>query len=322
MRVVITDYQFENLEQEFEIIRGAGHELEVHNSKKKEEIISAVRDADAVMIEFAVIDKEIIDSMEKCRMIIKYGVGVNTVDIEAASRRGIYVCNVPDYGVDEVSNHAITMILMLAKKIQIESNAFRAGEWGQSQIIPLHRFAGSTVGLAGFGRIPRLVAKKLKGFEVKIVAFDPYVPDCVFDESGVEKVGFDALCSESDYISVHCPLNSETRHMFSLDAFRRMKPSCFFVNTSRGPVVDEDALVFALENKLINGAGIDVYEHEPLAPDSRLFGFQNVILTPHCAWYSEEAVRSLQKKAALEVVNVLAGNMPFNCVNLRGISSR
>ncbi|MGX8702802.1 C-terminal binding protein [Caproiciproducens sp.] len=315
MKVVITDFEYPNVEQETKIITESGTQLQACHLKTEEEIIAAVRDADAVIVQYAVITRKIIDHMQNCKMIIKYGIGVNNIDSAAAAEKGICVCNVPDYGVDEVSNHAIALLLALAKKLPVITKALRGGDWGYTSTVPLFRLAGSTLGLVGLGRIPSLVAKKMSGFGMRILAFDPYMTPEAARERGAELVDFETLCRESDFISIHCPLTDSTTHLFDEKAFALMKKTAFLINTARGPVIEEQALIGALKSGKIAGAGLDVFETEPISQESELLRMDNVIATPHCAWYSEEAISTLQRKVAEEVVNVLGGNPPFNCTN-------
>ncbi len=320
MKVVITDYQYENIDAERSIITGAGHELFDYQIKEGPALFDIVRDADAVITQYSEITREVIAHMEHCRMIIKYGIGVNNIDCKAASEKGIFVCNVPDYGIDEVSNHACTMLLMLSKKINVLALALRNGDWGYSSIVPLTRFSESTLGLVGFGRIPQLVAKKMRGFGVRILAYDPYINEKTAGELSVTPVDLETLLKESDYVSIHCPLAPDTYHLINEENIRLMKPGAAVVNTARGGIIDEEALILALREKRLGGAGIDVFENEPVSADHPLLYMDNVIATPHSAWYSDTAIHVLQRKAAEEVVNVLAGNPPFNCVNLRELA--
>lgn len=315
MKAVITDYQYENIDQERSIICGAGFELEEFQVKEADKLIGLIDDADAVITQYSDINADVISHLKHCKMIIKYGIGVNNIDVEAATKKGIYVCNVPDYGIEEVSNHAVSMILSLSKKLPTITGALRNGDWGYSSIVPLYRFSESTVGLAGFGRIPQLVAKKLSGFGVRILAYDPYINEAAAKEFSVESVDFETLCRESDYISVHCPLTKDTEHMFNAKSFALMKPHAVIVNTARGPIICENDLIEALKKGIIAGAGLDVFESEPVAQENPLLHMDNVIATPHCAWYSLQSIDALQRKVAEEVVNVLKGNKPFNCVN-------
>jgi len=252
--------------------------------------------------------------MSRCRIISRFGIGVDNVDVPAATRAGIVVTRVPDYCIDEVSDHAMALLLALARKISIANAHVHAGRWEMATVVPIHRLRGSVLGLAGFGRIPQLVAPKAAAFGLRVVAFDPYVPADVFARSGVEPVDFAELLRISDYVSIHTPLAPETHGLFDAEAFRRMKPTAYIINTARGPIVDEAALARALDAGQLAGAALDVMPNEPPLA-SPLFGRTNVILTPHTSFYSEESLVELQTKAAQEVVAVLTGQAPRNPVN-------
>lgn len=315
MKAVITDYQYDNVDQERALIEGAGHTLVARRTSAREEILADAADADAILTQYCPIDEAVISRLAHCRIIIKYGIGINNIDADAAARRGIYVCNVPDYGVDEVSNHAIALYFALSRKLFTLADALKSGDWGYSSAMPLHRVAGSTLGLVGFGRIPQAVAGKMRGFSVRLLAYDPFCAAERMADLGVEKADLPRLLGESDFISIHCPSTPETRHMFDARAFKAMKRSAFLINTARGDIVDEDALIAALEQKEIAGAGLDVFAHEPVSADSPLLRMPNVIATPHSAWYTEESVRALQRGVAEEVVRVLAGRPPLHLCN-------
>jgi D-3-phosphoglycerate dehydrogenase len=239
---------------------------------------------------------------------------VDNVDIEAATRAGIVVTKVPDYCIDEVSDHAMALLLSLVRKIPFSSARAHAGRWEMPAVTPIHRLRGTVLGLVGFGRIPQLVAPKAKAFGMRVMAYDPYVPLNVMEQAGVGRLEFVELLKISDYISIHSPLLPETHHLFSTEVFSQMKPGALLVNTSRGPVVDEAALARALDTKQLAGAALDVLEQEPPV-NSPLFGRENVILTPHTSFYSVESLEELQTKAAEEVVRVLCGQPPRNPVN-------
>jgi len=230
------------------------------------------------------------------------------------TRAGIVVTKVPDYCMDEVSDHAMALLLGLARKIALANAQVHAGRWEMPAVVPIHRLRGSVLGLAGFGRIPQLVAPKAKAFGMRVVAFDPYVSADVFARAGVERVDFADLLSVSDYISIHTPLVRETHGLFDAEAFRRMKPTAYIINTARGAIVDERALAEALDAGRLAGAALDVMPKEPPV-SSPLFGRANVIITPHTSFYSEESRVELQTKAAQEVVAVLTGQPPRNPVN-------
>jgi D-3-phosphoglycerate dehydrogenase len=302
------------------VVSRAGAELRLALQPTPEGIVAAAKEADALLVTYAKINADMIREMKKCKIISRFGIGVDNVDIEAATRAGIVVTKVPDYCIDEVSDHAMALLLSLVRKIPFSSARAHAGRWEMPAVTPIHRLRGTVLGLVGFGRIPQLVAPKAKAFGMRVVAYDPYVPQAVMDLAGVGQVEFAELLKISDYISIHSPLLPETHHLFSTDVFRQMKPGALIVNTSRGPVVDEAALAAALDAKQIAGAALDVLEQEPPV-SSPLFGRDNVILTPHTSFYSVESLEELQTKAAEEVVRVLSGQPPRNPVNPEALAA-
>ena len=315
LKVVITDYYYENIEQERAVIAELGAELSEFQCRTEDEVIAAAADCDALICQFAPITSRVIQSLAHCRVIVRYAIGVDNIDLAAAERQGIYVCNVPDYGIDEVSNHAIALLLDCAKKLTYLAGQVKQGNCGYTLVKPLYRMEGKTLGLMGFGRIPRLVAKKMAGFGLNIIAHDPMMNEDAARALGVTPVSLERLLRESDYLSVHCPLTESTRHLFDRAAFQAMKPTAVFINTARGAVVQEEDLVWALQQGEIAMAGIDVMETEPIPIDHPLLKLDNAVVTPHVAWYSEEAVKSLQLKAAQEAARVLSGQAPKNPVN-------
>lgn len=315
MKAVITDYYYENLDQEKGIFYENGIELEAYQCKAEEEVMQAAADCDALICQFAPITAKVINSLQKCKVIVRYAIGVDNIDLKAAEEKGIYVCNVPDYSLDEVSNHAIALLLDCAKKLTYLAGQVKKGNSSYTIVKPLFRVEGKTLGLVGFGRIPQLVARKMAGFGVNIISYDPMMDVEKAAELHVKPVQLEELLQLSDYISIHCPLNDATYHMFDRDSFSKMKQGVIFVNTARGAVVKEEDLVWALQNGRIAMAGIDVTETEPVPPDHPLLQLDNAVVTPHAAWYSEEAVSSLQRKAAEEAVRVLKGEKPKNPVN-------
>ena len=316
MKVVITDYYYETLDNEKRIFSQVDDlELEAYHCKDENEVINLVKDADAVIVQFAPMTKKVIDAMEKCKIIVRYAIGVDNIDLNAATEKGIYVANVPDYSIDEVSNHAITLLMALTKKLIPLVNSVKDGKWDYTITKPLYRMRGKTLGLIGFGRIPYMVAEKMSGFGLNIIAYDPYVNKQLADKLNVQLVSLEDLLRNADYVSVHCPLTNETRHLLSTNEFKLMKNTALLVNTARGPIIDEEALVEALKAGEISAAGLDVIENEPIKNDSPLLTMDNVIVTPHNAWYSVDAVATLQTSVAEEVVRVLTGNMPKNLVN-------
>lgn len=320
--IAITDYQYESIEPQREVVRAYPNmELVDFQCRTEEDVLRYAGDAHVLINQYAPMTRRVIEGLTRCRAIIRYGIGVDTVDVQAASERGIYVCNVPDYGVDETSNHAISMILALSRKLPVVMADVRRGNWSLACGKPMHRFEGSTLGLVGLGRIASAIARKMAAFGLHIVAYDPYVKAQRAQELGVTLVDFDTLVRTSDYISIHCPATSENAHMFARAQFAAMKPTAYLINAARGSIVDTQALIDALRAGEIAGAGLDVLEREPIEPDSPLLTMDNVIITSHFGGYSEEAILSLQRKATLEAVNILSGNAPYNAVNKSAVEA-
>jgi D-3-phosphoglycerate dehydrogenase len=264
--------------------------------------------------------RDVLSQLKNVKVISIYGVGTDTIDLKAAKEYNIIVANVPDYGISEVADHTMALILSLLRKVSMLDKALRKHEWKRIRgnidymrktFGEIKRLSTLNLGLIGFGRIARAVAERAKVFGFKIIAYDPYVPKEVFEKANVQSVGFDYLLKESDIISIHVLLTEETRHMIGEQEFKKMKKSAFIVNTSRGAVIDENALIKALKEKTIAGAALDVFEKEPLSKDSPLLQMDNVILTPHIAWYSEEAMLDQKRKTALNVKYVLTGRPPL-----------
>ena len=312
--VAVTDYVFPNLDLARELLAKIGAEVRVARQPDPEAILEVARDADAVLTTYAKITAEIIPQLTRCRIIGRFGIGVDNVDIPAATQAGIVVTRVPDYCLDEVSEHTMALLLALVRKIPSSNARTQAGRWEMRAVVPIHRLRGTVLGLVAFGQIPQLVAPKAQAFGIRVVTYDPYVSRQVAERAGVEQVEFDELLRISDYISIHTPLLPATHHLFNADVFRRMKPEAYLINTARGPILDEAALASALDQGHLAGVALDVMEQEPPS-GSPLFGRDNVIVTPHTSFYSEESLVDLQTKAAEEVVRVLSGQAPRNPVN-------
>src|SRR5882757_6412368 len=236
--VAVSDSVCPNLDLARGVVSRVGAELRMAAQPTPEEIVKVARDADGLLVTYAKITAEMIAQMKRCRIISRFGIGVDNVDIAAATASGIVVTKVPDYCIDEVSDHAMALLLSLVRKIPFSSARAHRGAWAMSAVVPIHRLRGSVLGLVGFGRIPQLVAPKAKAFGIRVVAVDPYVPSEVFTRAGVERVDFAQLLRLSDYVSIHSPLLPETRNLFNAEAFRQMKPTAYLVNTARGPIVD------------------------------------------------------------------------------------
>jgi D-3-phosphoglycerate dehydrogenase len=272
-------------------------------------------EADAILHSRGVLDAPRIALLTRCRIISHYGTGVDRVDVAAATRGGIWVTNGPRYAVDEVSSHAIGLLLALARKIVADDHAVRRGEFHIKPIRPVHRIAGRTLGLLGFGNIARATGRKGRGLGLNVIAYDPYVDASVFEREGVRADTLAGVLARSDYISVHLPLTAETGNLLDRKAFAAMKQGAIFINTSRGGVVDEEALVDALASGHLGGAGLDVFAEEPPSVQHPLFRLPNVVVTGHIGFYSEESIEQMQRDAADQVVQALSGRVPEFLVN-------
>src|SRR5438309_8319517 len=321
LHVAVSDSVFPNLDPARAVLSKIGAQLRLAEESKPEAILRVARDADALLATYAKVAPEMIRQMTRCRIISRFGIGVDNVDIPAASERGIVVTKVPDYCIDEVSDHTMALLLSAVRKIPFANSMVHAGKWEMPAVVPIHRLRGTVLGLVGFGRIPQLVAPKAKSFGMRVVSYDPYIPKDIFERAGVESVEFAELLKISDYVSIHSPLLPETEGLFNADAFRQMKPSAYLINTARGPIVDEAALAHALDAGQLAGAALDVMPKEP-PTDPPLFGRANVIITPPTSFYSEESLVDLQTKAAEEVVRVLMGEAPKNPVNPEALKAR
>lgn len=314
-RVAIIDDRFEAYQEE-ESILGPIATLEVTRSTDPGDIAAGVRDADAVIVNLEPIPRSAIEGMRRCKIICRYGIGYDNVDIAAATERGIWVARVPDYGIEDVSDHALGLFLACVRKIPFTDRGIRDGGWGFRRNRPSYRIRGKTFGLLGYGAIARALHRKLSGLGLaRVLAHDPYVDAAEMRAAGAEPAGIDELLAASDYVSVHAPLTPETRGMIDHARLAAMKPTAIIVNTARGGIIDEYALADALRAGGIGYAALDVFETEPLAADSPLRELDTVILTDHNAYYTEESLVELKTKAALRVRTALEGGVPEAALN-------
>jgi len=311
-KVVITDCDHPSVEIEKEILSEIYPELILAHCNTEDEVIKAAQDAEGIINQYAPITRRVIESLKECKVIARYGVGVDNIDIEAATEYGIIIANVPDYCVDEVSTHAMALILACARGITLLDGKISEKMWDFTLAKPLFRTKGKTLGLFGLGKIARAVARKASGFGFKIIAYDPYVSKV---DDGIELVELSKLLSNSDFISIHSPLTDETRHLFGENKLRNMKKTAYLINTSRGPIVDEEALYKVLKKRWIAGAALDVMEKEPPDWENLLPKLDNLIITPHISFYSEESYAELKTKTAKAVLSVLKGGLPRAMVN-------
>ncbi len=317
MKVVITDYRFPDIEQEKRAVETAGGTLVAGQAVNEEQVAELCKDADGVLNARAPVTKRAIAAMERCRIIVRYGIGVDTIDVPAATERGIYVANVPDYCLDEVSDHALTLLLMLSRQMIPAIALAREDTWPVSKMPQLQRLRGQTCGLVGCGRIGSLLAGKVSALGLQVIIHDPYMSAERAREMGAELVSFSELLERADFISLHAPLTNETQHLFGAAAFAKMKKNASIINTARGGLIDEAALVAALDAGQIFGAGLDVMESEIAVTPVRsaLVHHSKVVVTAHTAWLSRQARASLQLRAIEQVLACLRGEKPYGLIN-------
>jgi len=315
--IAVTDSPFPSLDPAKAALARIDPELRVANSASAEDILAVGRDADAILVTYAKLPGDLLRQLRRCKAIGRFGLGVDNIDIAAAAELGITVTYVPDYCMQEVSDHAMALLLALARKVPHSNALVQAGRWDMPAVVPIHRLAGRVLGLVGFGNIPRALAPKAKAFGLRVVAHDPNVSQQALAAVGVESMSFDRLLEISDFVSIHAPLLPATRGLFNAEVFGKMKRGSYLINTARGPLVDEDALLAALDSGRLAGAALDVVAVEPLTKESRLIGRDNVVLTPHTGFYSVEALNELQTKCAADVARVLSGEMPVYPVKTR-----
>lgn len=315
--VVFTDHTFDDLHIERAILDEVGADLiDAEASDESLETVLADADPDGVIAMYADVDGDLLDAMPNCRVVSRTGIGFDNVDLDAATERGVYVTNVPDYCIPEVSDHTLAHLLALERKIVDYNNRVKAGEWDVGAGRTMRRIEGGTLGLIAFGDIARAVAEKAGAFGMDVIAHDPYLDEADVADTDVTLVDDRAeLLAESDAVSVHAPLTPQTEGMIGADELDQMKESAFLLNTARGGIIDEYALAEAVESGDIAGAGLDVLTDEPPAEDSPLLDLDDVILTPHAAYNSAESVVELREKAARNVAETLAGEVPPYVVN-------
>jgi D-3-phosphoglycerate dehydrogenase / 2-oxoglutarate reductase len=313
--VAITDYVFSSLEPERAVLEPLGVELRPQQCGSEEEIIELAHDADGVLNCYAKMTARVIEKLNRCKIIARYGIGVDNVDLVAASKARILVTNVPDYCVDEVSDHALALVLSLARKIVAADAGVKSGNWSVTAHAEIRRLRGQTLGLLGFGKIAKALASKAQPLGMKVLVYDPYLEPELVSHHGAEAVSLDRLLAEADAISIHVPLSPETHNLIGQRELARMKSTAFLINTSRGGIVDEPALAEALKAGRIGGAALDVLSVEPPTQDHPLREAPNIILTPHLAFHSRESVIELQTKAAEEVARALKGEPPRSPIN-------
>jgi D-3-phosphoglycerate dehydrogenase len=310
-RVIITDCDHGSIAIEQEVLQGVA-QIELHQRNDEASLLTLCPEADGIITQYGAFTRRVLQALRRCRVIARYGVGVDTIDLAAATAHGILVAYVPDYGTEEVSNHAAALILALHRRVLPLDRAVKSGRWDFRLGAPIERLTKQTLGIVGLGRIGSALAAKMRAFGLTVIATDPYRKDW---PEWVRRVPLDELLQDSDIVSLHCPLTAETRHLINGSGLRKMKPTAVLVNTARGGVADTEALLQALRERWIAGAALDVQEAEPMPAAHPLAGLDNVILTPHAAWYSEGSIVECKRKTALAVRRVLEGQIPDAVAN-------
>ena len=313
-KAIITDHGFPTAELQHQVIESAGFILEeIHPiCKTEDDIIRTCGDADVLLVQWAPVTRRVLEALPKTRCIVRYGVGVNNFDLDAAKDLGVVAANVPDFCVDEVADHALSMMLSLCRRIPQDHHQIVHGGWGVNPFRPIAAISDLTLGLVSFGKISRNLARKAAAIGFTVKAYDPFLGDDAFVKAGVSRMDLPELLKTCDVVSLHCPLVPETKYLINSETLALMKPGAILINTSRGPVVKEADLITALQAGKLSGAGLDVFEEEPLPASSPLLGLNNVILTSHAASVSEKAVEILQVKAAEAARDFLQGKMPVS----------
>jgi len=314
-KILITDYAWATLEPEREVLSAIGAELIVAKTGTEIEFLKYAPDVDGILTNWAKVTTDVVKAAEKCRVIGRYGIGLDNIDVATATSLGMVVFNVPTYCLEEVSDHAMALVLAMARKIPRLNNEVKNRSWDRNIGPQMYRIRGQKLGIVGFGKIGKLIVPKAKGFGMEILAYSPSLTDKVAKTYGVKNVDFEELLTEADFITIHCPLVPETNNLIDADALSKMKSTAYLINTARGGVVNHDALFQALQENRIAGAGLDVLPEEPPADNFSLLDLDNVIITPHAAFWSEESINDLQISAAKGVLNVLTGNIPDAIVN-------
>ncbi|MFP4483090.1 MAG: C-terminal binding protein [Thermovirgaceae bacterium] len=321
--VFMTDTIFPDTSIEAEELSAGGAELTLSSAKDPATYLAEGSDCDAMLVVYAPVGPEVIEGLTRCRVIVRTGIGVNNIDIDAATRKGVMVANVPDYCIDEVADHTLALFLSGIRKVTFLHGRVKEGVWDVNEAKPVPRLRGKVYGLLGCGAIGQRVAERVSTLGMETVGYDPFAPDEVFRKSGIRKISdFDEFLGIVDALSLHVPLTEETKHVINRGTLEKMKPGAFLVNTARGGLVNETDLYGALTGGVIGGAALDVLEKEPPEEVPPLAKLPNVIITPHAAFFSEGAVPELRRKAAREVIRTLTEGQPKFWVNRKQMGNR
>jgi D-3-phosphoglycerate dehydrogenase len=319
--VVLTDYEWPDLSIEHGIFSPYGINFTAARCKNEEDVLRVAENADAIICEYAPLSKKVIQSLRRCKVISMNAAGFDNVNVEAATEEGILLVNCPDYCFEEVADHTMAMILSCARGIFQYDRRIRSKIWDFKAAGPRQRIRNSVLGLIGFGRIAQAVASRALSFGMRVIASDPFINDEFLRTKGVQPARMKETIAAADYISIHVPLTNETRKSIGAEELSCMKRSAFLINVSRGAVIDEAALYDALRSGVIRGAALDVLEKEPPEFDNPLLSLENVLITPHAAFYSEEAMREVRSRAAREIIKVFKGKLPSHIVNRKAVEN-
>ena len=320
-KVMMTDYAWPSVEPERQVLEEIGAELIVAESGTEEEFVDLASEVDGILTCWLHVTTAVVEAAQQCKVIGRCGIGLDNIDVETATALGMVVTNVPAYCIDEVSDHTMALLLSCARKISLLDRTVKSGSWTRDVGPSMRRIRGQKLGIIGFGKIGRAIVPKAKAFGLEVLIYSPRATEQIADEHGVTLVNIPELLAESDFITIHAPLNPETQDLLNAEAFRRMKSTAYVLNTSRGGIIDTGALYDALTTGEIAGAGLDVLAEEPPQPNEPLLALENAVVTPHAAFISEESTYDLEVTAAAEVARVLTGQMPESVVNPEVLSS-
>ena len=316
-KVTLIDHEWEDLELETSMFAEANIDFQVLQSKEKSKIIEAAQQSDGLLVMYGNIDKDVFDAAPNVKIVSRYGIGVNMIDVDYATEVGVQVANVNDYCVEEVSDHALACILAGSRRLFEYNEHTKNGGWDFKAVKRPLRAKKAIVGLLGYGKIPKRLAEKLITIGYQVVAYDPFVNAEEMLIDNVRKATLKEIMENSDFVSVHVPLNNETRHLLNSELFKVTKKKPYIINTARGPIIDEQAMIEALNNQLLAGAFLDVTEDEPLPENHVLRSMKNVVLSPHAAWYSEDAYYEIREKAVINIIEYSKGQVPTYALNLK-----
>lgn len=316
-KIMICDCDHQDVEAERAVLKNAGYDCVWLHCKDQQEVIEKCRSAVVLLNQYVKMDKNIFEALPNVKCVVRYGVGVDNVNLEDANTYGVQICNVPDYGTREVADQALALMMALTRKVVLSNTLIRQGIWDYRREIPIHRMSAMTVGIYGMGRIGSEFAKRVHVMGCRVIAYEIEAgkKNRVFPDF-VEFVSEEDLLEQADIISIHCPLTKDTWHAFGKKQFQRMKKSAYLINVARGGIIDEEALEWALREKEIAGAALDVVEKEPLRADHPLLSYDNFMISPHTAWYSEESAEELKRKAAEEAVRFMKKEPLYYPINL------